>query len=254
MRVYLIWIFLIFLQFGVAFQATSNPVDDFSAGVEHFRNEQYKDAIQVWEKLHSEGEVSADLYYNLGNAYYRDQQWGRAVLSYERALLLNPNFDDATYNLLLVKERLTDNLAEVDAFFLNDWWIRASKVFPSNVWSVLGLLLIAGSLGMIAAFLTKRIQLRRRWLVLSIALGFMVGSICLLLGHTRKQAVIDPQYAIILVEETPLYSGADLQSVELTQIHEGLKINIQDRIGDWFKVRLSDGDIGWLPKEVLEFL
>jgi DNA uptake lipoprotein len=213
---------------------------------------QYAEAIQLYESILKQDLHSPEIYYNLGNSYYKTQQKGRAVLNYERGLYIAPHNEDLRYNLNLVNSELLDDFSLIPSFFLSRWWNHAVQLASSQTWTILGLLLLwLGIGGLVLWVLGEERNQKKK--------GFIIGLaallLCLLpfaLAVGKAQFDEDSGVAILLEREASLRSAPDAESNEILLLHEGIKMSILDEIGEWDKVRLSNGEEGWLPKEMIE--
>lgn len=106
---------------------------------EAYEQEDFKKAIELYETALKEQGKSADLYYNLGNAYYKDNHYAEAILNYERALLLSPGDEDVRFNLDMAKSHITDKIEPVETFFLTMWFHSVRDSLSSNAWAVVGI-------------------------------------------------------------------------------------------------------------------
>ena len=242
------FIFLLLPIFLIA----NTPQSLFEQANDAYTKGQYQTAIEQYEALLAEGNQSTELYYNLGNAYYKTQEVGKAILNLERALLLNPTDADAQYNLSVLNEQLSDQLDVVSDFFLKKWWMDFHSYFGSSTWSILTLISLWLGIGGFILWMLATVRKRKKQgflggiglLLLSILFFFAAKSQGNLEMHSRK--------AIILEKQLALQNGPDVKSTSLLTLHEGLKVELLDQIGDWWKVKLSNGEQGWLPKSALE--
>ncbi len=230
----------------------NTPQSLFEQANDAYTKGQYQLAIEQYETIVAEGNQSTELYYNLGNAYYKTREVGKAVLNLERALLLNPTDADTKYNLSIINEQLPDQLEVVSDFFLKKWWENFHSYFGSTTWGMLTLLsLWMGIAGFILWIIATTRKTKKQGflgglglLLLSILFFFAARSQGNLELHSRK--------AIVLEEQLDLQNGPDVKSTALLTLHEGVKVELLDQIGDWWKVKLSNGEQGWLPKNALE--
>ena len=122
-----------------------------------YRNQDYKKSIELYEELVSQGiknnRISSQLYYNLGNAYFRDNQLGKAILNYERALLLEPGDGDIRHNLRFANNRTVDRIASSGEFFMTNWFNSVRNLFSSNVWAIIAIILFISFLLSVAVYL-----------------------------------------------------------------------------------------------------
>lgn len=242
---------LILIVIGQSLMAQSGGAV-FEQANKSYENKKYREAAELYESILLTGEFSSELYYNLGNSYYRSNQLGKAILNYERALQLAPSDGDIQHNLKVAKHELVDNFGIVEPFFLRKWWFNAADSLSSSAWAIIGLLFLwAGIAGLILWLIGKERTQRKK--------GFFIGGILLLvsalpflLAVSRKNNEVNSQAAIVLQKEITLRSAPDKESTEVVLIHEGSKVALLDNIGDWYKVRLSNGEQGWLPESGFE--
>lgn len=219
-----------------------------------YARQQYQQAIKDYEELLHKG-VSADLYYNLGNAYYRTDNITRAVLNYERALLLSPGDKDIRFNLQMARSKTIDKITpESDMFFVT-WYHSLVNIMSVDGWARTALVSLALVIVLLLVYLfSERILLRK--------IGFFGGLFLILLfifsnvfAYQQKQKLIDRTGAIIIstavsIKSTPAKSGTDLFI-----LHEGTKVEIIDgSLHDWKEVRVADGKEGWIEASQMEII
>ncbi len=212
----------------------------------------YQEAIRDYNEVLKTG-VSADLYYNLGNAYFRTENITQAVLAYERALKLSPSDKDIRFNLQFARARTVDKITpESEAFFVT-WWRSLVNLFPSDTWTRISVVCFLLMLVMLVAYLFAP----RVWMIRG---GFYVAVACALLfalttilAWQQKSTSENHDGAIItatqvVVKKTP----EDNATTEMT-LHEGTRVDITDRsIKGWRGIRLTDGREGWLHTDTIE--
>ena len=228
------------------------PGERMRAANDAFQSKQYQSAVEMYEALRGEGLSSAVLYYNLGNSYYRLGALAPAILNYERALLLRPRDRDTRHNLEVARAQLQDELEVLPEFFLLRWWRGLAFAFSATAWSVIGLLLLWLGIGGLVMWLFAG---DRRQKVRGFVAGLILLTLCLLpftLAFSRISLQQHSRTAIVMAPEIELRSAPDPESAEVLTIHEGLKVDLLDQISDWYKVRLQNGEEGWLPQTVVE--
>ena len=243
-------LFGIFLWLAATLIA-QQPAEVMDQANNAYREEDYARAIQLYEGILKINYGSAPLYYNLGNAYFKSGDLGRAIWSYERGLLLSPRDADLRHNLGVARSRQTDDLAGLRPFFLTRWWGWLRSWLGPGGWSVASLLCMW--LG-VAGLGLWRLGKDRSWRVRGFAFGFalLLGSLLTLaLSWSARNWQRESGYAVLLPEEAALREAPDPLSEEVLSLHAGLKVKTLDRIGEWYKVQLSDGQLGWLPAEAL---
>ncbi len=206
----------------------------------------YKSAITQYEQVLAAGKHSEALYYNLGNCYFKNGDLGKAILNFERVLLLDANDKDALNNLAVARLQLKDEITTIPPFFLKKWWIGLRNIASVNVWGILGLLLFWGGVaGLVLWQIAKSREKRKQ--------GFLAGIILVLLSLLPISLALsanshakNSNEGVILVSEVILRSGPDNLSDEVFVLHQGTKVELLDLIDSWYKVRLANGEKGWL--------
>jgi tetratricopeptide (TPR) repeat protein len=219
-----------------------------------YRNGEYRKAVSSYEQIVKNGYENAPLYYNLGNAYFKLQNIPASILNFERAKKLAPTDEDINYNLRLANLRVIDKVEPIPRLFFINWWNTFLNLFSSAGWAVAGIvaLWIAVILG--AFFLIAgRILIQR--------ISFFIGIIMVLfavlsfIGMYQQLHITEgTQYAIVFSQSVAVKSAPDAQSTDLFVLHEGVKVEFLDTVGEWRKVRLADGKIGWLPVEHMQII
>ncbi len=238
------------LLYGVDVMAISEGlVAGYNQGNAHYRKGEYDAAIVAYKQVLAQGLENSDVFYNLGNAYYKAGQLGRAILAYERALKLKPDDEDIRTNLRFVNAQKLDKDPEDDANVLTRF-LRAIYIFFSiNVLTiVLSICVFAGcALGIGWVFVPLR-----KWLWIGALIVVGAGMICSgsMLGLKIYQA--DISQAIVLSSEVVARSGPGEDFLQVFTLHEGTKVVIERREGEWFLVRLTSGVGGWLRAQSLE--
>lgn len=237
---------------GVFWLHAAVPTAQLSNANQAYQQKDFATAIQQYEALLQQGYRSAALHYNLGNSYYRTNDLGKAVLNYERALLLDPNDADIKHNLQFVQDKLLDEIDPLPDFFLAKGWNGLGGLFSAQTWSLLALVLLWLGIAGLSVWLLSRVRLYKK-------IGFIAGSslvivslIAFALANSRTKMIQDSGRAVVLEREIVLRSAPDNQSKEVFVLHSGATVQLLDQIGDWYKVSLRDGVQGWLPKESFE--
>jgi tetratricopeptide (TPR) repeat protein len=228
----------------LGFAASLNTQLDSAAN--NYKAAQYEKSISIYENIVAQGYQSAELYFNLGNAYYKSNKFPMAIVNFERALKLNPNDEDIKFNLQLANTHVVDKLDVLPEFFLKTWKQSFVQILNSNQWAVLSLVTFIVGLGLLLLFfLTDKAMLRR----FSFWIGaLLIVSSILSFNYARKQinlALNEPD-AIVITPSVVVKSSPDESGTELFLMHEGLKIKVTGKLGQWSEIKLSDGNKGWV--------
>jgi tetratricopeptide (TPR) repeat protein len=232
----------------VSTAATKTDADSLYAA------EHYQQAAQCYESVLKNG-VSADLYYNLGNCYYRMDDMTRAVLNYERALLLSPGDRDVRLNLQMARSKTIDKIVPESEMFFVTWYHSLINLMSVDGWARLALVSLVIAIILALAYLFSDLIWLRK-------LGFFGGLLLLLtfvlsnlFAYQQSQVLEHRSGAIIIrsavnVKSTPASNGTDLFI-----LHEGTKVTITDAsMKEWREIRVADGKEGWLQTKDIEII
>lgn len=247
-RLSILFLFLCMIQF-VGATATKEEADHA------YQNNDFKTAIEKYELILSTQGESAEVYYNLGNSYFKDKNIAKAVLNYERALLLNPGDADIRFNLEMARGKTVDQITPASEIFIVTWINTLGNMLSESGWGIWGI--VSFMLLLVSMFFY--IFGRRLWIKKA---GFISAAVLLVVTissnlfakeqrgelESREGAVV--MAPSITVKSTPNESGTDL-----FVLHEGTKVYIEDNsMKGWKEIRLEDGNKGWLPTEAIEVI
>jgi len=252
MRKLISLIFCITLFFTQTSVAQSEEQSIFQSANEAFSNKNYDQAIQLYESILNKNLHSSELYFNLGNCFFQKKEWGKTILNYERALLIAPNDTAILQNLALAKSETVDEIAVLPNFFLARWWTQIRNLTHSGIWSLLGILFFWLGIGGIILWILgkERNQRKRGFLGGMTTLGLSI--LIFALAYNSYQIQQKSGLAIIMSKETSLKSLPDEISNEIITLHAGTKVKITEKITSWYKVRLDNGEVGWILESALE--
>lgn len=215
-------------------------------------NGDYHAAMEFYEELVARGLGSAKLYYNLGNAYFKDGLTGRAILYYHKALRLAPGNDDIRYNLSVAEARAKDRIEAIPDFFLTEWIRAVRRTMSCTAWSVLSLAALVLTLGLFLIYLlAQRLSLRKGGFYGTILAGVLfVLTTCFAAGERRE--MLDDSHAVVMAASTAVKSSPDKSSTDLFVLHEGTLVSITNRLEGWCEITIADGKKGWLEAKTIE--
>lgn len=247
---------ILLLSLGSSMNIQAKDLDSlWTAGVQAYTDGKFADASTAWTSIEESGQKSAKLYYNLGNAWFKQGNYPKAILNYERALRLDPSYSDARYNLEFTGNFVQDKIEPVPEFILKSVARKVCYVMGSNAWAVIFLVLLAAALMMGLLFLLGSSVGKRR-------AGFYCGIVLLLLSAGalsfsawQKSDSMKTDTAIVMSPVSSVKSSPSSgSSKDLFVIHEGTKVTILDEVGSWKNISLADGRQGWLPAADLEVI
>ncbi|KOS06894.1 BatE protein [Flavobacterium akiainvivens] len=240
----LVYIFLLVVQVVAA--------QSFDKGNTLFRKGDYKGAVKEFEGILANKQESAEVYFNLGNAYYKLNRVAPAVYNYEKALQLSPGNKDVEINLAFAQKMVLDDIKAVpqkgfsaalynrlDGFHYNTWgWVAVAFSF---------LILLSFALYYFSGrTLVKRIF----FITMFVAVFGVVFSIFAALFVQSHQSAENP--AVIFAEVISVKAEPDEDAAEAFVLHAGTKVNVTETLDGWKKIQLPDENVGWLPKSALK--
>jgi len=226
----------------------------FQKANELYKKNNYTKAIDLYSSIINSGYESAELYYNLGNAYFRNNDIANARLYYEKALKIKPNDEDAKANIEFLKATgLVDNFDKVPVFFLDKWYHSLIKMFNANTWAIISLSTLIVGLVLFMVFLfSKYINRRKLSFIFSIIILF-VSFISFFFSTKMKNNYTNPNDAVVM-QITTIKSSPEEQGTDLVILHPGVKVEITKKEDNWCEVRLPNGKMGWLKIEELKII
>ena len=243
-----VWLLLAMVCFGgtSAKAVTKNNADT------EYQKGNYQQAIRDYEEILKNGE-SAEIYFNLGNAYYRTDNITKAVLNYERARLLSPGDDDINFNLQFARSKTIDKITPESEMFFVTWYKSLVNFTSVDNWAKTGILCIVMALLLVLLYLFgPQLMLRKIGFFGGLAF-FVIFLLSNLFAFQQKQALDNRTGAIIIspsvnIKKTPAKNSAD-QFV----LHEGTRVDIIDKgMTDWRCIRVGDGREGWIETKAIE--
>jgi tetratricopeptide (TPR) repeat protein len=220
-------------------------------GNEYFMNEEYELAIKEYQAVIDSGYESSELYYNLGNAYYKSHKIIMALVHYEKASILNPRDEEILHNLEMTRQLIVDEIDDLPEFLPKVWYGRFISLLKTDQWAYISLITFPVSLLLFLVYLFVR-RIRIRKLSFWLAVFLMIISVStFVFSYHQKKLIYNHSYAIILSPSVTIKSSPDDSGTELFQLHEGTKVKIIDQLGEWREIKLSDGNVGWLRMDDL---
>lgn len=222
---------------------------------EAYEKEDYQKAAQLYESLMAEKGVSSELYYNLGNCYYKLDNIAGAVLNYERAYMLDPGDADIRANLALARGKTVDKVTPPSELFFVTWARNVMNMTSVDSWAVIGIcafaLLICGIL--VYAFMS-RILWRKVGFYSSLVMLFVV-VVANVSAYNQQKSIDECSSAVVIAQSVTAKSSPSDSSTDLFLMHEGTKVEISDKtMRGWYEVVLEEGKVGWVPAESVEII
>ncbi|MBR4817185.1 MAG: BatD family protein [Bacteroidales bacterium] len=235
--------------------AQSSADSLWNAGTAAYSEGKWDVAAEAWTAIEAQGLESPELYYNIGNAFFKSSDYAHAILYYERALKLDPSYSDARFNLEFAQGSVQDRIESVPEFFLKTWVRKLGYVFSSDVWTALFFVFLAIALACVLLFLLGSGSAGRKAGFFAGIAALLLAFCCLGFAASQKAAYNRADGAVVTVPVSSVKSSPGAESAkDLFILHEGTRVTVLDEVGGWWNVELADGRQGWIPASDLELI
>lgn len=217
-----------------------------------YKKGNYQQAIKDYQELLRKG-VSAEIYYNLGNAYFRTQDITHAVLSYERALMLSPGNKDIRFNLEFARARTIDKITPENEMFFVTWYKALVNFTSVDNWAKAGIASIIVALLLVLVFLFGPSVRSRKVGFFGAAAFLILFLLCNLFAYQQEQELVNRKGAIVISSSVNVKKTPAANSSDAFILHEGTRVDITDKgMKNWRGIRVADGREGWVMTSQLE--
>jgi len=217
-----------------------------------YMQKSYDDAVALYEQVIASGYYSAELYYNLGNAYYKIANFPKSIFNFERARLLDRNNAKVLHNLKFAQQHVRDQNEVMPDTGIAQIFENILMLNTVAGWAYYSIALFIVCLVFMLIFLfANTIGFKKIGFGLAV-FSFLLSSIFFLFAFRSQSQMVNNKTAIIMSQVSIAKSSPDKGSTDLFRIHEGLKVKVQDKSGEWVEIKLSDGRVGWILSEDLE--
>jgi len=245
-----IFIIFLFLLPGLTFAI--DPEITIAKANKAYTDGFYANAVELYKSVITAGYESVSLYYNLGNACYKQNDFSSSILYYEKARKLDPGNEDVNFNLKIANTKITDKIEPIPELFYKRWYKKLIESFSVDKWSRFGLTFLC--LGLVAGLfyvVSKNLLFRKAGFWLGIFF-VLVSLFSFLFAWQSYDDIIHRKEAIIFTPTVTIKSSPDEKSIDLFVLHEGAKVELIDNIGTWYEIRIANGSVGWLIASSVE--
>ncbi|MAP55777.1 tetratricopeptide repeat protein [Altibacter sp.] len=226
----------------------------FEQGKELYKAEKYQDAVDAWMKILESEQHSAALYFNIANAHYKLNNIGPSVYYYEKALQLDPNDSDIKNNLAFAENARIDVIEPLPQTLFKRWYQRIAGIMTFDGWAVTATVFSTLFVLLFLGYYFSVSERRKRILFTAAIISICVALATMVLAFKTYDDAQRYRPAIIFAEETEVRSEPTMGSETAFLLHEGTKVMIRDREGEWYRISLADGKDGWIPASELKEL
>lgn len=238
-------LFMLSLLFG-SFSYAQTSDELFSKANDFYKNGQYSKAIQLYLNIEKQGMESDDLFFNLGNSYYKLNKVAPSIYYYEKALKLNPIHEDASINLAFAKRMTIDIVEDLPESFLQRFSSAVIQKLTYDTWAILGVIA-----SFLAAFLFLMYYFsyspkQKIFYFNTTIFMFFVMIIMVVFAFSNYDITQKSRSAIVFSLKSDIKNSPSIDGEEVFELHEGTKVYILDELSNWKKIKLADGKIGWI--------
>lgn len=221
----------------------------FDAGNKSYVEEHYKTAVKHYETLLDSAHVSAELYYNLGNAYYKANQLGKSIWAYETCLKINPKNEDAKFNLEFVNLKTKVQIDNPEPAITE--WLKRLLFGPSiNLWAYISILSsFVFSFFLLVFFITKS-KRRRNVSIMGGMTFFIILCFSTTTAYFHKESINNNTEGIVIAKKVEVRISPLKKANVTFELYEGAKVKLMEESEDWIQIDVN-GNNGWLKKETI---
>lgn len=215
---------------------------------------EFKEAISFYNQILENGKHSTALYFNLGNAYYKQNQIAESIYYYEKALLLSPNDTEIKTNLSYAQNMTLDAIDTLPQTKLSKLYKNITSKLTFDQWAYLAIGAMILFVFLYIAFYFNQYSSRKRWAFIGSLIALFICIVAILFAYIQKSDFDAHQPAILFAEESMIKSEPNTSSNQVFILHQGTKVNVVEQLNDWCKIQLSDGKTGWVLQNDLKLL
>ena len=240
LMLFLVSFFHCFVAFGQEKDTTfENANAAYNAG-------QFEKAVMLYKQILESGQHSAELYFNLGNSYYRLNQVGESIFYFEKAKQLQPTDEDINVNSSFAQNMAIDAVEVLPKSQVTQLKDSIIELFSQEGWAYFIVLLAWLLVLFWGLYLWNKIPfIKRTFFVSSLVLAlFLIGS--LFIAVIKSANTADTTYGILFNEKMEVWAEPNSRAEVLFLLHEGTKGQMLDELQDWQKIRIANGSEGWI--------
>lgn len=231
-----------------------NTNDFFSSANALYKDGKYEEAIQRYKQIEDANTISSELYYNLGNCYYKLNKVAPTIYNYEKALKLNPLNEDAKNNLIIAKRLTLDRIEPLPKSVFQKFNENYLQKFTYNTWAIIAVVLSFLASLLFLLFYFADAPSKKRIFFTTSMVSFLLLAVTVAITYSQYSQAKNTIQAIIFTEEVSVNNEPTSGANEVFTLHEGTKVLVLDTVDNWKKIKLIDGKVGWIQSESLKEL
>jgi len=240
---------LSFLFFTISKSHSQNNNSIFDSANYHYSKGNYDKAIQLYQRILNKNVEAPQLYFNLGNAYYKTNRIGLAILYYEKAKKLSPKDEDVENNLTLSGLKTEDKINPLPQLFIAEWINSITNLMSEKNWSITCIIVWCISLIFFTLYFSSSAILLKKIFFYSAFISLIMAISTFFLAQHKCAEIKNNNYAVVIAPTTTINSSPAEKSTKLFILHEGSKVKIISEDNDWIEIKLANGNVGWIQKK-----
>ncbi len=247
-------IILVVIVFLSQFASASVNQDIIGRANNAYTGNKFKEAIELYQQVIKNNYQSSELYYNLGNAYFKTNDYPSALLYYEKARKLDPSEEKIQFNINVANTKIIDKIEELPLPFYKRWWESFQQWFSVDTWGILALIFLFVFFVSAAIYLIgNTIAIRKLFFwfgLLFLVSAFFSG----INAYSQYRNLQTAREGIVFEPTVNVKSSPDDNSQDIFVIHEGTKVKITDKVGTWIEIKIANGSDGWVAEKAVEII
>lgn len=226
----------------------------FEQGNTLYNDGNYTEAIEKYQAILDSGKHSAELYFNLGNAYYKLNNIAPSIYYYEKALQLAPNDKDILNNIAFARNMTIDVVDTIPEFGFSKFVKTFTNLLSFDVWAKISVGLVVLFVILFLSYYFSYTSIKKRLAFVGSLAAVVLACTTLSLAFHKYNLDKNDKPAIVFAKESQIKSEPNLRSTEAFKLHEGTKVQILDTVNNWKKIKLADGKTGWIVSDDIKAL
>lgn len=240
--------------FLISITASAQNKALFDRATKAYNGGEYQTAVDSYLEILDNGQHSPELYYNLGNTYYKLNQIAPSIYYYEKALLLKPNDFEIRNNLSYARNMTLDAIETIPETGFAKIYNSLLGYLSFDQWSYVAVVFVVLFVLLYIAFYYFRYSSRKRSAFVLSIVSLFIAILSLVFAYLEYSAFKADRPAIVFARESSVKSEPNKTSQEAFALHEGTKVSVLDELNDWKKIQIADGTTGWIPSEDIKVL
>lgn len=230
----------------------SEPIALLDSANSLYGKGEFEKAASYYEAVRSLEYESPEVYFNLGNSYYKLDKIGMSVLNYERAKKISPYDEDINFNLKLANQRTLDKIEPAPKLFIEEWWDNLKSMHSERTWGIRSIVCFILFLFFLGVFITSNQLFSKQFGFWLSVVFFIFSSITFGIARSQYKTITGHDTAIVLSTSAEIKNAPAENGTKLFILHEGTKVSVLTINGDWVKVELTSDKVGWVKRTSVE--